>query len=323
MAIKDGDLSGVNASQNPALLSKQTDGYLSFSTAKFIGDVKYAYVSYAKSFRKASHFAAGIQQVGYGTISQRDEYGNETGLMHANDYCLNLSYAYDKDSLFTYGVNLKTIYSQMAQYVSVGNVIDVGATYHKPSKQLTISAVLRSMGYQWKSYTGGPKEALPFDAQLGASYKVPKAPFRLMVVYDLLNLWDLTYSDPNNPTPTVDPFTHIPIPQHPFNNWLNKFGRHETEALEFLITQNLNLRVGFNYRRRAEMELANKQGLAGFSFGLGFHVKRIQFNYGVAVYSPVYALNSLSLAFKFSDLKRSPKPPLPEAPPSTPEPENK
>ncbi len=107
IVIKDGDIN--TAFQNPALLSSRTSGQIAFNFVKYIGDIKYAYFAYAKSFEKIGHFAVGIQQVGYGSFSQRDEYGNETGFFHANDYSFNLSYAKEKDSVFSYGVALKTI----------------------------------------------------------------------------------------------------------------------------------------------------------------------------------------------------------------------
>jgi len=313
IAIKDDDLS--TTFQNPALLSERTSNSIAFSFIKYLGDIKYGYVSYGKSIKNVGHFAAGMQQVGYGTFSRRDEYGADLGFFHANDYCFTLAYAYDKDSLLTYGVALKTIYSKYDQYTSVGNAVDLGITYSKPSKQATVSVVLKNMGYQWKTYTGGKKEKLPFNAQIAGSFKVPKAPFRLMAVYDHLNIWDLTYTDPNNPPLTEDPFTHEPIKQHPWKERFDKVGRHLIFSNEIIITKNFNIRVGFNYKRRKELILPDKQGIAGFSFGLGFRISKFHFSYAYSQYSPVFGAHNFSITTNLSSFTRAAKTePAPVAP---------
>jgi hypothetical protein len=302
IAIKDDDIS--TAFQNPALLSKRTSNTMALSYIKYLGDIKYGYFAYGRSFDKVGHFAVGMQQVGYGTFSQRDEYGNETGLFHANDYCFNLSYARDKDSLFTYGATLKTIYSNYANYTSVGSAIDLGATYSKPSRQITFSGVIKNIGMQWKTYTGNAKEKLPYNIQFGASAKVPKAPFRMMVMYDHLNKWDLTYTDPNNPPATEDPFTHEPIKQHPFKKWLDKAGRHFIVATEIIITKNFNIRVGYNYKMRKELVLPDKQGLAGFSMGFGFRIYKFHLSYAHSQYMPGFGSNHFSITTNLSTFMR-------------------
>jgi len=314
IAIKDDDIS--TTFQNPALLSNRTSNTVAFSFIKYLGDIKYGYVSYGKSIKNVGHFAAGMQQVGYGSFSERDEYGNELGFFHANDYCFNLAYAYDRDSLFTYGVALKTIYSKYAQYTSIGNAVDLGITYHKPAKQTTVSVVLRNLGYQWKTYTGSKREKLPVNAQIAASFKVPKAPFRLIATYDHLNTWDLTYTDPNNPPLTEDPFTKEPIKEKKFNKYMDKLGRHFILANEILITKNFNIRVGFNYKRRKELILPDKQGIAGFSFGLGFKISKFHFSYAYSQYSPVFASNHFSITTNLSSFMRANK--TVEAAPVTP-----
>jgi hypothetical protein len=306
IGIKDDDFG--NSLQDPALLSKASSNNAVFlGTARYIGDTKHQFLAIGKSFDKIGHFAASLQQVAYGLIDQRDEYGNDMGSIRANDYCFNIMYARDKDSLWTYGVNLKTIFSQYGQYKSVGNALDAGITYSKPSKQFTFSALMKNYGYQWKSYTGTTKEKLPLDFQIGTSYKVPKAPIRFVGTYDYLNKWDLTYTDPNNPPPTEDPFTHEPIKKHPGKVRMDKIGRHIIPAAEILITKNFNLRVGFNYKRREEMVLTDKQGFAGFSLGFGLRITCIQFSYAYAQYMPGFGTHYFSLSTKlteYSDFKK-------------------
>ncbi|MFL5753792.1 MAG: type IX secretion system protein PorQ [Bacteroidia bacterium] len=282
IGVKDDD---INLSfQNPALLNKGMNNQLSFSYINYIADVNYSYVAYARSYDKIGHFALGLQNVGYGKFQEADEYGQITGTFKASDMSLNMSYARDIDSSLTYGVSLKTIYSNYYKYTSVGNALDAGLTYYNKKKLLTFSVVLKNFGYQWKTYTGGARERLPFDFQAGISKKVAKAPFRILMAYENLNKWDLTYSDPNNPVQTEDPFTHEPIKKSKFRSGGDKLLRHIVVGTEIIITKNFNLRVGYNYQRQKEMALPDRKGLAGFSFGLGLKISKFQISYGFAKY---------------------------------------
>lgn len=307
IALKDDDIN--TAVQNPASLSSKTNNALSGSYINFLGSINYGYLTYGRSFKNIGHFAVGIQDIGYGSISERDEYGNQTGTFKANDYNFNLTYTYDKDSLLSYGATLKTLYSKYAQYTSIGNALDFGITYNKASKLFVLSAVIQNIGKEWKTYTGGgPHEKLPFNILIGASKKFKHAPFRFIVTYDYLNRWDLTYTDPNNPPPTVDPFTKAPIKQHPFKNFMDKAGRHFILATEIVVTKNFFVRIGFNYKMRKELSLTDKQGIAGFSGGLGFKISKFHFSYSYAQISPVYAMNSLTLSTNLSSFVKVDKP---------------
>ncbi|HKC69589.1 MAG TPA: type IX secretion system protein PorQ [Bacteroidia bacterium] len=306
IALKDDDIN--TAVQNPASLSSKTNNALSGSYINFLGAINYGYLTYGRSFKKIGHFAVGIQDIGYGSISERDEYGNQVGTFKANDYNFNLTYTYDKDSLLSYGATLKTIYSKYSQYTSIGNALDFGITYNKASKLFVLSAVIQNVGKEWKTYTGGPNEKLPFNILLGASKKFKHAPFRFIVTYDYLNRWDLTYTDPNNPPPTVDPFTKEPIKQHPLKKFMDKAGRHFILATEISLTKTFFIRVGFNYKMRKELSLTDKQGIAGFSGGIGFKISKFNFSYSYAQISPVYSMNSLTLSTNLSSFVKIDKP---------------
>ena len=307
IALKDDDIN--TAAQNPASLSAKTNNALSGSYINFLGSVNYGYLTYGRSFKNIGHFAVGIQDVGYGSIAERDEYGNLTGQTYkSNDYNFNLTYTYDKDSLLSYGVTLKTLYSKYGMYSSVGNALDFGITYNKASKLFTLSAVIQNVGREWKTYTGDPHEKLPFNILLGASKKFKHAPFRFIVTYDYLNRWDLTYTDPNNPPATIDPFTKLPIKQHPAKQFMDKLGRHFILATEISLTKNFFVRIGFNYKMRKELSLTDKSGIAGFSGGLGFKISKFNFSYSYAQVSAVYAMNSLTLSTNLSSFAKIEKP---------------
>ncbi|HEX7414482.1 MAG TPA: hypothetical protein VF411_10610, partial [Bacteroidia bacterium] len=128
------------------------------------------------------------------------------------------------------------------------------------------------------------------------SKKFKHAPFRFIATYDYLNRWDLTYSDPNNPTATVDPFTNQPIKKTPGKTFFDKLGRHFIVATEIVLTKNFFIRIGFNYKMREELALPQKQGIAGFSGGFGFKISKFNFSYAYTQATPGFSMNSLTLA---------------------------
>jgi hypothetical protein len=61
---------------------------------------------------------------------------------------------------------------------------------------ITVAALVRNLGYQTSTFTT-EREKLPFQVQLGTTYKFKHAPFRLGLMFEQLQQWDLTYEDPN------------------------------------------------------------------------------------------------------------------------------
>ncbi|HEY1040285.1 MAG TPA: PorV/PorQ family protein, partial [Bacteroidia bacterium] len=155
IGLKDDDVNLV--AQNPASLNEGMSNQLSLSYINYIADINYLHAIYAHSFDSIGHFAASLQNVGYGKFKETDEYGEIQGTFRANDYNFALSYARDMDSSFTWGISLKTIFSKYYTYSSLGNAIDAGLTYKNKKRQFVISAVLSDFGYQWKTYSGAAK----------------------------------------------------------------------------------------------------------------------------------------------------------------------
>lgn len=306
MCIWDDD---INLSySNPALLNARCNNQFAFNYTNYIADLNYGNFAYAHHFKKVGTFSAGMQYFNYGKFDGRDEYDQETGKFNAADYSLNLalSRAISKDSSFSVGLAVKTIYSHYDQYYSFGSAFDFGITYHN-KKQLTASIVAKNYGRQWRAYTGkdGVLGNLPSDVQLGISKKIPKAPFRLIFIYDQLMKWDLTYKSPLDESSQVDPFTNEPAKkQTKFQTWGNKFIRHVTIASEIILSKNFNLRVGYNFVRGQEMKLPDKKGVNGLALGFGIKIYKFQFSYGYSKYATVGNSHTLSLTTALSNFTK-------------------
>lgn len=292
IAIWDNDVNLTYA--NPALLHPGSSKQLAFNYVKYIADMSYGNFMYAQKLKKYGTLGLGMQYFSYGKFDGRDEYNVQTQNFKAADYSFNVSFAktINKDSTLSLGVGLKTLYSHYEAYTSFGSAVDLGLTYHN-KKQFVVSLVAKNYGKQWKSYIDGtPKETLPFNFMLGFSKKIAKAPFRIIAQYDQLTKWDLTYTNPQDVSSDIDPFTNKPIVKtksqirrEKINKGLDKFGRHLIVGTEVLLGKNLFIRIAFDYRNAKEMALPDVKLANGLSLGFGLKVYKFHLNYAYNKYS--------------------------------------
>lgn len=283
---------------NPALLTDSMSNNVALSYINYFADINCYYAGYAKSLKENGMISGGIQYMDYGRFIRADEFGNKDGTFGASDMSINLSYANSVfDTNFFVGATLKTIYSQMDTYYSWSSAADLGVVYARPAKKFAIAYVVKNIGRQWKPYTQGNYEKLPFEMQIGFTKQPKHIPFRFSLTYENLEKWDLTYVDPNNPTPTKDPLTGKPIKVSKFRTFGDKLMRHMVIGGEFLLTKNFFLRGGYNYQRRKELKIPERRGLTGFSFGFGLRVYKFHISYARAVYHLAGVSNNFSVSF--------------------------
>lgn len=306
-AIWDDD---VNLSyNNPALLNPLMSKQLAFNYVNYVADLSYGNFMYAQQIKNKFTFGAGLQYFNYGKFDGRDEYDEKTGTFKAADYSLNLSIAkpINADSTLSIGATLKSIYSHYEGFYSFGSAIDVGLTYHT-KKNLVITLLAKNYGKQWRTYSGvGDKEKLPSDFQIGISKKVAKAPFRVIVLYDQLLKWDLTYVNPQSVNENIDPFTNQPIVKSKkeirsenFRKGLDKFGRHLVIGTEIVLTKNFNIRVAYNFKTGKEMALPDKKSANGLSLGFGFKIYKFHLNYGFSKYALTGSAHTIGITTNFN-----------------------
>lgn len=274
---------------NPALLNPSMSKQIALNYSNYVSDLNFGYLAYAHDLKQFGTVAASMQFYNYGKFQGYDELGQKTTDFSANDYCINLNYAKPMaDSLFNIGIALKTIISQYDIYQSVGNAFDFGITYH-PNNNFVASILVKNVGYMWKSYSAsGLKESLPRNMQLGVSYKIPKAPFKVFLIYDNALDWNLKYtnvldtinkSSPFGNTTSTEDSTGWQRFKEKSGNRVDNFMRHIIFGTEISLTKNFNLRVGYNYRRQKEMAVTERRGVNGLSLGFGFKIKRFGISY--------------------------------------------
>jgi hypothetical protein len=299
IAVRDNDINlGI---YNPALLNADMGRQVALSYLPYIAGTKLGYASYAHhaDSLKAT-FCGTVQYVDYGTFTRTDETGAELGSFRAGEYVLQAGGGRSIDSLFSIGANVKLISSTLDTYKSTAWAADLGGVFQKRSIGLTIAALVRNVGYQTSTYTS-EREKLPFQVQLGATYRFKHAPLRLGLQLEQLQRSDLTYVDPVT-TAQIDPTTGERVEKK-----VTRAGKallHAVPSAEILLSRNFMLRVGYNIRRRHELVLADRPGAVGLCFGLGLRVSKVHLSYGFAQLHLAGISNTITLAVRFSDFKK-------------------
>lgn len=301
VAVYDNDLNlGLF---NPALLNESMSKQLALSYLPYVDGIMIGYAAYGQHLDSAKITLSGsVQYVDYGTFTRRDETGLDQGEFKAGEYVVQVGAGRAIDSVFSVGANVKFITSHLDTYNAAGWAADVGGVYVKKALGLTVAATLRNIGVVTSNYTG-IKEKLPFQVQLAATYKFRHAPFRLGLSVDNLQQWDLTYDDPNI-NRQIDPMTGAAIVKKVTT--AQKAMMHVKPNVEVQFSPNFMLRFGYDYRRRQELAMEAKPGLSGISMGIGLRVSKIHVSYSYAQFNPAGASNTITLAMRFSELKRSP-----------------
>ncbi len=290
ISSKDQDLN--LAIQNPSLLNSSMNKHLGFNQAFLAGGVNYGMLTYAKTFKELNTFAS-FRYVNYGEMKRFDETGIETGKFSAGDFVLGTGIAKQINPLISVGSNINFIYSQYETNSAFGVSLDLAGTYELKEKNLTLTALVKNAGYQFKSFTKGNRADLPTEFQFAIAHKIKHAPFRFTLLLHHLNKFDLTYQDPSL-KPTIDVLTGDTIPVK-LPGFGEKAFRHLTYQVELIITKNFHLRTAFDYQRRQELKLVQKPGISGFSFGLGMYFKRFSLDYGIIAYSSAGFNNLVTL----------------------------
>lgn len=290
-AMKDGD---VHLAQfNPSLLDSNMHNKLGLSYVDYFDGINMGYAAYGRSINKELTLGATMQYSNYGKQTELDALGYELGSFTAADYNLILGAGYQYDSLWSIGLNFKNIYSALANYSSYAIAFDGAVTYSKPSKNFTASMIIANVGYQLKTYTDNNREKLPFEMMVGITKRPAHAPFRFSVVYSNMQHWNLVYNNPNEPVIT-DPVTGEVIEARKWE-FGDQLMRHLTFGSEFILSPNAHVRLAYNYRKRQELKVADKPGMAGFSFGFGFRVSRFHLSYGRSIYHLAGPSNHFSI----------------------------
>ena len=118
--------------------------------------------------------------------------------------------------------------------------------------------------------------------------------------------WNIRYDDPND-VETSTLFTDSTQVQKVKKNTFDKIARHFIIGTEVTIAKVLRFNFAFNPMHRGEHAFQNKKSLAGFSFGLGLHIKQFDFSYGIQVFAKGFSAHHFTLNIDFGSLMKKKK----------------
>jgi hypothetical protein len=299
ISVKDQDLNlGI---QNPSLYNKLMDKKFSYNHVIMASGINYGMLNYARA-NDTTAYAIHLRYLNYGKMDRLDEAGTNLGKFNAGDFILGAGYAKLINPYSSIGTNVNVIYSQLDSYYSIGLSVDFAANYQFKKSATFITVVAKNIGYQFKPYIKGSRDVLPIEAQAAISHKLKHAPFRISLLAHHLNKFDLTYNDPSL-KPEIDPLTGdtTAIKRAGLTE---KIFRHFTYQIEVILGKNLHLRSAFDYHRRQELKVAERPGIAGFSFGIGMYFKRFSLDYGLIAYSAAGYANFISINLNLDKFKK-------------------
>lgn len=289
------------AISNPSLLNADMSGKFNITYSNYLADVNFGNVSYAHSFSDKYIGFANLRYINYGDFIQADEFGNQIGHFSAGEYALNIAGARSINKNLTAGVGIKIIYSTFEQYTSFGLASDYALSYHSDDQLFTSSISINNLGFQIKPYSAGNHEPLPLNIQLGLSKKFEHMPLRFIVIAHHLNKFDFAYVDPNaRIIQSFDDTNEEPLQA----SLSEKIFRHFVFAGEFVLSENFHLRFGYNHQRRKELQIADKPGMAGYSWGFGLRIKKLYLSYGNTIYHLAGGSHMFSISINPSEFVR-------------------
>jgi hypothetical protein len=300
-------LGGVNISNqtqdiglafnNPALLRPAMHTQASLVFNSFYAGIK-SYHLLAGLYHETTNttFAAGVNYLHYGSITQTDAAGNMLGDMRPTDYVVQASAARAYGDYFTYGATFKFIHSSYGIYRSSAIAMDVGVTYTDTVHWLQASLVLKNMGAALQKYEGAGAADLPFDVQLGISKKLKNAPIQFSATVVQTHRFNTRYSD-------ADYNEANGISEDTGKKYIfDKIFRHFIIAAQVFAGDKVEITAGYNYLRRKELNIGNAgNGLNGFSIGAGILLKKIQIRYARSYYQNNTAYHQFGLNLMLSD----------------------
>ncbi|MBE0650593.1 MAG: type IX secretion system protein PorQ [Bacteroidales bacterium] len=288
---------------NPSLINDQMNNDMALSYVNFFAGVNYGLAQYSRTFNHAGSFLASLQYINYGKFVYANTDGTVSGTFGAADYNLNIGWGRQLGPNFSIGASGKLIYSYYETYQALGLAVDVAGTYRNENGW-TFSLVASNIGTQLKGYVSGVTSPLPFDIQAAVSKRLEHVPLRLCIGIDHMEKWNLSMADSLNPAGGIDPLTGNPVHLTGVANLGDKLMRHFIFGGELYLGKNLTLRAGYNYLRRKELTISERQGLVGFSWGIGIRISHFQINYARTTYHMAGSPNYFTLATSLDSFGR-------------------
>ena len=242
---------------NPALLSSVSDKTINVNYMNYMKGINSLSAAFNKTIKEKASVAFSAQYLNYGTLQQTDPSGNITGSFTAKDISVAGYFSYILAKNVAGGIAVKFITTNIGNYNSIAMGVDLGLNYYEPDYDWSVSIALKNLGGQLKAFDD-EYETMPLDIQLGVTKHFTNTPFRAS-----LTLFDLNHGN-------------------------YKFIQHVNAGLDVILSDNIWVGAGFNFKRSNQMKLftndtSSAHG-AGLSLGAGLILERFKLNLAYGKY---------------------------------------
>jgi len=272
-------------SSNPALSGDTLNGFASANYQFYLADIGQASFAYQHDFNKVGALAFGLQHINYGSIKSYDASGAELGDFSSGETVIVIGKHFQSNA-FWFGANFKSVFSNLAGYRATALALDIGGLFTHPKQNFTVGLVIKNLGLTVSDYSETSSSSLPFDVQIGTTFKPEHMPFRFsLTVFDLTD-FDTFEMESEKPT-TVD-----------------KVVGHLNVGTELLLSKNVNVLLAYNFRKRQELKIEEIGGGAGFSVGLSIQIKNVELVVSRGSYGPGQAAYGFTLSANMNKMVR-------------------
>ena len=242
---------------NPSLINGVSDRTINLNYMTYMEGAKTASAAFVKGIGDRGTWGVTGQYMDYGTIKEMTADAQELGTFSARDIVIGGTFAYALTNAISGGITAKVISSHIAGYSSMAVGFDLGLNYLNEGGDLSISAVAKNLGGQVKAYDD-TFDPIPLDLQLGVSKRLGNAPLRFSATLSRLNNWD------------------------------EGLGRHLAIGADIILTEQIYIAAGYNFRRASQMKIDDGDGSsshgAGLSVGAGLQLERFKLNIAYGKY---------------------------------------
>ncbi len=246
---------------NPAGLASIGSPIGSVGYFKHVLDMNAGNLSYARPYGDLTTFAAAISYFDYGSFDKANEFGQKSGEFGASDILLTVSGARTMLPHLDAGANLKFLNSSIDSYSASALAADLGVIYRTGYKGWDVGGGIYNFGLATSAFLEEADD-LPLSYRLGLTVPLEHLPVRFSVAGD--------YSADER---------------------IRGAG-----GLELAFSDYVQGRISYNTIGIDQRVGLDRDALAGFSGGLGVHVKRLSVDYALTSYGEIGFLNRLSLA---------------------------
>jgi len=232
---------------NPAALGEIEDHQVRGTYHNHILDIEAGFFAYGQRIRNWGSLAFGLDYMNYGKFDVYNTNGVKLDeSFRPNDLLFTLGYGRKFGTLFSAGLNLKYIHSEIYNVSSSAAAFDIGGIVYLPYRDFKIGFGIFNIGKTLDAFYEY-EDKLPLSYKIGVSKPLEHLPMVLTLQADKFRDSDIYFS----------------------------------AGGEFTLSEMFRIRLGWSSRGIEQRMNADSDIFAGFSFGLGFIAGGVHIDYSL------------------------------------------